>query len=73
MVLAELGSKIQTALAKMGQATVIDEKVLDDLVSPNSLTPLPPYPVTPAYTHLRLSSFFFSHLPTPPSLFFSLR
>ena len=32
MVLAELGSKIQSALAKMGQATVIDEKVLDDLV-----------------------------------------
>ena len=37
MVLAELGSKIQTALAKMGQATVIDEKVLDDLIKTISL------------------------------------
>ena len=52
MVLAELGSKIQSALAKMGQATVIDEKVLEDLVShtttPKPLLPIPlphsPYP-----------------------------
>ncbi len=58
MVLAELGSKIQSALAKMGQATVIDEKVLDDLVSCSSLYPsslsLPaPLPPSPSYVFPR--------------------
>ena len=63
MVLAELGSKIQTALHKMGQATVIDDTVLDELVSPNSSQPSSlPFSLSPSLHHSLLPSFFRSFL-----------
>ena len=69
MVLAELGSKIQSALAKMGQATVIDEKVLEDLVS-RTHAPHPTHPITPRPFPLSLPmpSPTLSSLPLSPRL-----